>query len=73
MAIKIAANLVFHKRNKRLEIDLPLVKEKIAAGVIESIWVDSQYQLAYILTKGLPVVQHKFLCMEIKLIKLRGT
>ncbi|GJR06960.1 ribonuclease H-like domain-containing protein [Tanacetum coccineum] len=57
-AIKIAANPVFHKRTKHLEIDLHFVREKILKGVVKTVKVDSANQIADILTKGLDTIQH---------------
>ncbi|GKB12770.1 hypothetical protein Tco_0846693 [Tanacetum coccineum] len=57
-AIKIAANLVFHKRTKHLEIDLHFIREFFLKGVVKTVKVDSANQIADILTKGLDTIRH---------------
>jgi hypothetical protein len=52
-ALHIAANLVYHERTKHIEIDCHLVREKIQLGLIRTLHVTSQNQLADIFTKSL--------------------
>ncbi|GKB77589.1 ribonuclease H-like domain-containing protein [Tanacetum coccineum] len=64
-AIKIAVNLVFHKRTKHLKIDLHFVREIFLNGVVKTVKVDSANQIADILTKGLDTIQHYELVKKI--------
>ncbi|RVW67085.1 Retrovirus-related Pol polyprotein from transposon RE1 [Vitis vinifera] len=52
-ALHIAANSVFHERTKHIEIDCHIVREKIQTGMLKTLHVASQHQLADILTKPL--------------------
>lgn len=65
VAIKIAANPVFHERTKHLEIDLHFVRDKILAGVIKTKKFQSADQTADIFTKGLDMLQHEKLVSKL--------
>jgi hypothetical protein len=66
-AISIAANPVFHNKTKHFELDLYFLREKISSGVIKTVGVKTDNQLADIFTKGLLPSQHKVLCSSLGL------
>jgi hypothetical protein len=51
--IHIVANPVYHKRTKHIEIDCHLIHEKIQLGLVRTLHVTSQNQIADIFTKSL--------------------
>lgn len=65
--MKIAANPVLHERSKHFEIDLFFIREKISDGVIKTVKVKSENNVADIFTKGLSVVEHTKFCDMLKL------
>ncbi|GJX24305.1 putative RNA-directed DNA polymerase [Tanacetum coccineum] len=56
-AIQIVENPMMHEKTKHFDIDVHLVRKKVAYGLIKTIKTDSKNQVANILTKALGSVQ----------------
>ncbi|GJX77135.1 putative ribonuclease H-like domain-containing protein [Tanacetum coccineum] len=66
-AIQIDANPVMHEKTKHFDIDVHLVREKVASGLIKTEKVDFKSQVTYILTKALGSAQHVVLIKKLGL------
>ncbi|GJV48540.1 hypothetical protein Tco_1438752 [Tanacetum coccineum] len=60
-AIALCCNNVQHSRSKHIDIRFHFIKEHVENGVIELYFVNTEYQLADILTKALGREKIKFL------------
>lgn len=66
-AIQIAANPIFHKMTKHIDIDCDFVREKIC---LETEHINTKDQLADLLTKGLGKTQHSLLLSQLGMKKV---
>nr|GEW34833.1 retrovirus-related Pol polyprotein from transposon TNT 1-94 [Tanacetum cinerariifolium] len=66
----IAANPIFHEKSKNFEIDVHLVREKVAGGVIKTKKIHTTQQIANVLTKALDIEQRKVLCEKLGLLNM---
>ncbi|GJU91566.1 ribonuclease H-like domain-containing protein [Tanacetum coccineum] len=69
-AIQIPANPVFHERTKHFELDVHFVRENIMVGIIKTVKVHTNMQVANIFTKCLGVVQHNLFCRKLGLLDM---
>nr|GFC08190.1 retrovirus-related Pol polyprotein from transposon TNT 1-94 [Tanacetum cinerariifolium] len=60
-AIAISCNLVQHSRTKHIDVRYHFIKEKVEKGIVELFFVGTEYQLADLFTKALPVERFKYL------------
>nr|GEX30985.1 Gag-Pol polyprotein [Tanacetum cinerariifolium] len=68
-AIAISCNPVQHSRTKHIDVRYHFIKEKVEKGIVELFFVGTEYQLADLFTKALPVerrqkVQLTATCMD---------
>nr|GFA10857.1 hypothetical protein [Tanacetum cinerariifolium] len=64
-AIAISCNPVRHSRTKHIDVRYHFIKEKVEKGIIELIFVRTEYQLAGLFTKALPVERFKYLVRQL--------
>ncbi|GJU68161.1 hypothetical protein Tco_1254420 [Tanacetum coccineum] len=60
-AIAISCNLVQHSRTKHIVVRYHFIKERVEKGTIELYFVKTDYQLADLFTKALPVDRFNYL------------
>nr|GEU76593.1 retrovirus-related Pol polyprotein from transposon TNT 1-94 [Tanacetum cinerariifolium] len=60
-AIAISCNPVQHSRTKHIDVRYHFIKEKVEKGIVELLFVGTEYQLADLFTKALPEERFKYL------------
>nr|GFB13095.1 retrotransposon protein, putative, unclassified [Tanacetum cinerariifolium] len=59
--IAISCNHVQHSRTKHIDVRYHFIKEKVKKGIIELFFVGTEYQLADLFTKALPVERFQYI------------
>nr|GFA43464.1 copia protein [Tanacetum cinerariifolium] len=59
--IKEKCNPVHHSRTKHIDVRYHFIKEKVEKGIVELFFVETEYQLADLFTKALPVERFQYL------------
>nr|GEY30921.1 retrovirus-related Pol polyprotein from transposon TNT 1-94 [Tanacetum cinerariifolium] len=59
--IAISCNPFQHSRTKHIDVRYHFIKKKVEKGIVELFFVETEYQLADMFTKALPVERFKYL------------
>nr|GEU75429.1 copia protein [Tanacetum cinerariifolium] len=65
-AIAISCNPVQHSRTKHIDVRYHFIKEKVEKGIVELFFVGTEYQLADLFTKALPVERFQYLVRRLE-------
>nr|GEZ81689.1 retrovirus-related Pol polyprotein from transposon TNT 1-94 [Tanacetum cinerariifolium] len=57
----ISCNPVQHSHTKHIDVRYHFIKEKVKKGIVELFFIETEYQLADLFTKALPVERFKYL------------
>nr|GEW55555.1 Gag-Pol polyprotein [Tanacetum cinerariifolium] len=60
-AIAISCNPIQHSRTKHIDVRYHFIKKKVEKGIVELLFVRTEYQIADLFTKALPVEMFKYL------------
>nr|GEY43590.1 retrovirus-related Pol polyprotein from transposon TNT 1-94 [Tanacetum cinerariifolium] len=60
-AIAISCNPVQYSRTTHIDVRYHFIKEKVEKGIVELFFVGTEYQLADLFTKALPVERFQYL------------
>nr|GEY28753.1 retrovirus-related Pol polyprotein from transposon TNT 1-94 [Tanacetum cinerariifolium] len=60
-AIAISCNPIQHSHTKHIDVRYHFIKEKVEKGIVELFFVGTEYQLADLFTKALPVERFQYL------------
>nr|GEX29221.1 retrovirus-related Pol polyprotein from transposon TNT 1-94 [Tanacetum cinerariifolium] len=69
-AIAISCNPVQHSRTKHIDVRYHFIKEKVKKGIVELFFIETEYQLADLFTKALPVERFQYLVRRLGMICL---
>ncbi|GKE62879.1 hypothetical protein Tco_1513246, partial [Tanacetum coccineum] len=69
-AIALSCNNVQHSRSKHIDIRHHFIREQVENGMVELYFVETNYQLADILTKALPRERFEFLLPRLEMKSL---
>nr|GEX16839.1 hypothetical protein [Tanacetum cinerariifolium] len=65
LAIAISCNPVKHSHTKHINVRYHFIKKKVEKGIVELFFVGTEYQLADLFTKALPVERFKYLVRQL--------
>nr|GEW25623.1 copia protein [Tanacetum cinerariifolium] len=65
-ATAISCNPVQHSRTKHIDVRYHFIKEKVEKGIVELFFVGTEYQLADLFTKALPIERFRYLVRRLE-------